>query len=115
MYVLLVLVVLLQLVKLHCLVDLYLIPEDAGDPALRLDFGGHGPRELPPQPFQLGVVRKPQPFQLGDVGKGHRRRRLETIDGPPSAWFIECFVRFRLSYLVQPMDIGIALAPTLPF
>ena len=66
----LVLVLLLQLVKLPCLMHHYLIPEDA-DPVLGLDFGGPGQRKLLPQPFYLGVVRK-----------GHSRRRLEMIDGP---------------------------------
>ena len=64
------LLLLLKLAKLPRLMHHYLIPEDA-DPALGLDFGGPGQRKLPPQSFDLCVVRK-----------GHSRRRLKMIDGP---------------------------------
>ncbi len=92
----LVFVLLLQLVKLPCPMDLYLIPEDA-DPALRLDFVRHGQSELPLQPFYLGVGRKGQ------------RRRLDIIDDP-LVQFIQYFGRCGLSNQAQPVNIGIALA-----
>ena len=86
---LLMLVLLLQLVKLPRLMHHYLIPEDA-DPALGLYFGGPGQRKL--------------------VRKGHSRRRLEMIDGP----LVQYFGRCGLMNLAQPIDIGIALAPSIP-